>query len=596
MRAVFDHSWRLLSTREREILARLSVFRGGFTREAGQDVAGASLRDLMSLVNRSLLHRAPTGRYEIHELLRQYATEKLKESPTTWETTHDRHSGFYIAALRGWGADLKGPRQMAALVEMDSESENVRAAWDWAAARGQAERLDRAVFGLCTFYLKRLRNQEGEAACRTAAENLAATASGDGLRVWAKLLAYQSMFPVRGPARKLLRQSLDLLERPELADQDTRWERAFVFYRLASVERFSNQDEAKRLNEKSLVLCEALGDRWWMAHVLSSLSSVAKAQGAYGESKTLRENALAIFQALGDQGGVGHALWQLGSNALHQGQLEEGEKWTQESLDLAQETGMPAQIARRLQLLGAAVMCLGKYAKAQSLLEQSVVFCSELGYLRGLATSKRDLGLAKMHLGQYKQARCLGLRALSLAQEISDLRQLGYCSQSLGSVALAEGTYANAQGLLEEGVAALRKVGEQNDLSLTLALLACAERGLGQTPQARQYLYQTLRIGSAIQAWQPRLYGLLVQSLLLADRGEIERAVELYALASRYGHVSSSRWFEDVAGKHIAAVAAGLPSDLVAAAQERGRARDLEATVRELLVELEQEGNSQQNG
>ena len=65
-----------------------------------------------------------------------------------------------------------------------------------------------------------------------------------------------------------------------------------------------------------------------------------------------------------------------------------------------------------------------------------------------------------------------------------------------------------------------------------------------------------------------------------------EQAVELYALASRYPYVANSRWFEDIAGRHIAAVAATLPPDAVAAAQERGKARDLEATVAELLVKL----------
>ena len=63
--------------------------------------------------------------------------------------------------------------------------------------------------------------------------------------------------------------------------------------------------------------------------------------------------------------------------------------------------------------------------------------------------------------------------------------------------------------------------------------------------------------------------------------------MELYALASRYPFVANSRWFEDVAGKHIAAVAATLPPEVVAAAQECGRARDLGATVAELLAELE---------
>ncbi|UCC75796.1 MAG: GNAT family N-acetyltransferase, partial [Anaerolineales bacterium] len=79
MRAVFDHSWRLLSEREREVFQRLSVFRGGFTRQAARQVAGASLRQLRALVEKSLLQRDPQGRYGVHDLLRQYAAQRLAE-------------------------------------------------------------------------------------------------------------------------------------------------------------------------------------------------------------------------------------------------------------------------------------------------------------------------------------------------------------------------------------------------------------------------------------------------------------------------------------------------------------------------------------
>jgi hypothetical protein len=86
----------------------------------------------------------------------------------------------------------------------------------------------------------------------------------------------------------------------------------------------------------------------------------------------------------------------------------------------------------------------------------------------------------------------------------------------------------------------------------------------------------------------PLMWVLPALSLLLAERGETERAVEVYALASRYSLVANSRWFEDVIGRHIAAVAITLPPEVVTAAQERGQARDLWATVGELLAELEE--------
>jgi hypothetical protein len=84
----------------------------------------------------------------------------------------------------------------------------------------------------------------------------------------------------------------------------------------------------------------------------------------------------------------------------------------------------------------------------------------------------------------------------------------------------------------------------------------------------------------------PLLWALPATALILASEGEVERAVELYALASRYPLVAKSRWFADVVGKQIAAAAATLPAERVAILQARGRTRDLEATVAELLAEL----------
>jgi hypothetical protein len=79
-------------------------------------------------------------------------------------------------------------------------------------------------------------------------------------------------------------------------------------------------------------------------------------------------------------------------------------------------------------------------------------------------------------------------------------------------------------------------------------------------------------------------------ALFLVDRGEGERAIELYALASRHPSVGNSRWFENIAGRHIAAATQNLPPEVVEAAQARGRTLDLQETAQGLLEELECEG------
>jgi len=91
-------------------------------------VAGASARELMALTDKSLLHRAAEGWYEVHELLRQYAAEKLAASPDAERAVCERHAAYYSAALERWAGELRGSRQQAALGEMKVEIENARAA------------------------------------------------------------------------------------------------------------------------------------------------------------------------------------------------------------------------------------------------------------------------------------------------------------------------------------------------------------------------------------------------------------------------------------------------------------------------------------
>jgi predicted ATPase/DNA-binding CsgD family transcriptional regulator len=124
LRAAFNHSWRLLSQQEQEILARLSVFCGGFGKEAAQAVVGATLRDLQALVNKSLLHRTPAGRYEIHELLRQFATEGLTKA--TAMDMRDRHSAYYRTLLSERAEAWHAAQQLDTLRVVTQEADNIR--------------------------------------------------------------------------------------------------------------------------------------------------------------------------------------------------------------------------------------------------------------------------------------------------------------------------------------------------------------------------------------------------------------------------------------------------------------------------------------
>jgi len=135
IRAVFDYSWGQLTPPERDAFGGLSVFRGGFTREAAQAVTGATLRELLGLVNKSLLSRAATNRYELHELLRQYAAEKLDRSGLT-ESVGQRHLEYHLSVAEQFEQEQSGPGQAGWMQRLAAEIDNVRAALAWSIASG----------------------------------------------------------------------------------------------------------------------------------------------------------------------------------------------------------------------------------------------------------------------------------------------------------------------------------------------------------------------------------------------------------------------------------------------------------------------------
>jgi predicted ATPase/DNA-binding SARP family transcriptional activator len=134
LRAVFEHSWALLPPLEQSLFQRLSVFRGGFRREAAASVVGASLPLLAGLADKSLLRRNADGRNEVHELLRQYADEHLRADAAEFEQVHDQHCHYYADLLTAYQPQLQGTgaELQAAMATLNAERENVRAAWNWA--------------------------------------------------------------------------------------------------------------------------------------------------------------------------------------------------------------------------------------------------------------------------------------------------------------------------------------------------------------------------------------------------------------------------------------------------------------------------------
>ncbi len=297
-RAVFEHSWNLLTTEEQALFRKLALFRGGFTFQAAQQVGGAKLGTLARLVDKSLVRTERDGRYDVHKLLRQFAEEKLEADPGTEERTRERHSTFYLALLQQKDPELKGPQQLHALDELERAFENVRGACYWALQRGQWERLRKSLNTLTFFMSIRARQLDAITLLQHVLDAVAAAESSgeerperQGLAVWA--LTLQSFyFGWLGQFDK----HVSGLERSRAAVQQYGTPYEIAIHCLFYASTRADPEEARALYERSQAILREIGATWDVAFAIRSLGDFAFGRGETLEARRHYAEALALWR------------------------------------------------------------------------------------------------------------------------------------------------------------------------------------------------------------------------------------------------------------------------------------------------------------
>jgi len=212
MRSVIEASWRLLDAGQQRALARLSVFRGGFDPAAAEAVAGAGPAMLSALVERSLVDRADGGRYGLHELLRQFASERLAAAGDA-AATRRAHAGHYAGFLAARHGRLADAFDGAVLAEVDPETGNLRAAWQELAEAGGIDAVAGLLEDLWLVHRRHGRFQEALGMLQRAlARDDATNRQRARWHLWAGLAQYQLGRADEG--QEELRAMLGLAGRP----------------------------------------------------------------------------------------------------------------------------------------------------------------------------------------------------------------------------------------------------------------------------------------------------------------------------------------------------------------------------------------------
>jgi predicted ATPase/DNA-binding SARP family transcriptional activator/DNA-binding XRE family transcriptional regulator len=510
LRAVFDWSWQLLDEGERQTLRRLSIFRGGFSRWAAEVVVGASLHMLASLMRKSLVGWGQdvddSGRYDLHELLRQFAAEQME--PTERTELEARHGAFYLGLVADREWQLLGVEAHEAVSELRCDLDNIRQAWSWAAAQAEIDQLAASASAVRRLYYALGLLAEGERAFAVAAERMHSA------------LSRQAATGAGFVRHVLVTSQLDALHAALLAYQG-KFQQALPLA-LAAVTLAEPRDGVEGMLAGFLVSGEVL-----------------YRQGRYQAAREHLERALLLAGTRMQKSGTGpdglflDAKWRaciwLGLGALAQDDYPAASNWIGESLRSCTGPGLlfvPSVLARaRLSRRR------GEYAAARADSEEALRAACLQGHAWSQGASLLRQGEIARLQGAHAEAVGLTERALALAREIGDRQYEADALVSMAHLSAVVGDTEAARSWLEQAGELLAAIGTR-EVELDALLLAARLSGsLGESGAALTQVERAWRIAveTGSRWWQADV--LTVKGQALAGLGQSSAAAAAYRQA-----------------------------------------------------------------
>jgi predicted ATPase/class 3 adenylate cyclase len=497
LRDAIAWSYDLLEPEEQTLFRRLAIFAGGCTFEAVEAVATLDgqldvFSRLEGLVEHSLLRQAerPGGesRFLMLETVREFGLEHLEESGEA-DSVSSQHADFFTTWVETAEPELRGPRQVELLGQMDVEQDNLRTAMAWT-LRHAPEMALRLATAQHWYWFLRGHVREGRTWLERA---LAASSSADERRImalnWASFLAWNQSD--LGVARARAEEALALAS--TYGDERAR---GWALLNLGAVTRQAgNREQATELSGQARDVFREQGERWGGALAAYGIGMGARATGRINDARRLFEQALVEVEATGDRGFGCFVRAVLGGTAFAQGDLDEARALTEAAQADAEALGFRLVEARALHQLGAIAAAQGDLDHATTLLQKAETDYRDVGLWIDIAYSNNDLGYVRLTQGSIDEAMALFEDAMAIARDRGDQMAIALLQVSLGDALAAQGNITGAAELYRIGLTAAQKLADRRTMVNCL-------RGIASVAMADGRVAQGVRLLAAEEAWR----------------------------------------------------------------------------------------------
>jgi len=395
LRAVFDLSWDLLSDRESQVFARLSVFQGTFGRQAALVATGAPLHLLAALCDKSFVRRVSSGRFEIHSLMKQYAAEKLAAQPALQDEVNTRYARYYGDWLDQMYNQLKGPQQLSALSSLRAEAPDLLGACQLMLQQQDFPRLQRVILAVILFYEMDDQRVQMQAVIgllgkllsilspliairpQTAPGSLPAASYPD---LYILTLAALRRFIGRACAQwdesnPLQQESLHIAQ--QLPDSQAK---AFALLLNVIGPGMLSPAQRSEISQQCIAFFENCGDGWATALAKLVAGDNDTFGGAdSGMSLANYQASLAAFTRLGNDWGRAMCLTGLAEVERQAGHLQQAAHLGRESLDIFDQMNNQERMMLSRHILADTAEAMGAFEEVRSYIEANLSYLSQFG-------------------------------------------------------------------------------------------------------------------------------------------------------------------------------------------------------------------------
>lgn len=428
LKALIDWSYDLLAEEERILWSRLSVFSGGWTLEAAEEICSYEtidkdeILDLLSqLTEKSvIIYDELKERYRMLESIKQYGIEKLPNGDEIFL----RHLNYFLGLSQKVEPNIRTGNAKIWLGIIEADHNNFLSAIDWSANNNNSEKGGLVAVGLGEFWSIAGHYSTGI----RLIENILQSSAAPDKSLRSKLLSWIGVF---------------------------KW-------------RHGDYEQSEKYHKENLAIGREIGDKRGIAASLNSLGIVSFYRGDYEQAEKYSKESLAIGKETGDKRGIAVSINNLGNLSFDWGDYDQSEKYFKESLVILEEIGDKRGVAATINNLGNVSYERGDYEQAEKYYKECLAIRKEIGDQRGIAASMGNLGNVSSARGDYEQAEKYHEESLAIRKNIGDKFGFAKSMDNMGNVSFARGDYEQAEKYLKESLAMRKEIGDKRGIAETM--------------------------------------------------------------------------------------------------------------------------------